>query len=97
MPYKILCILIIFIFTNTFLDIIYDKNEISVTDFEVNSYINYMKKTMAALEINKAIKDLVLIKKTIKFLFINNPKFMEILDNNIKQEIRRKSSKIKLY
>ena len=94
MAYKILCILIIFIFTNTFSNIIYDKNEISVTDFEVNSYIKlYEENYGSALEINKAIKDLVLIKKTIKFLFINNPKFMEILDNNIKQEIREEELK----
>ena len=61
-----------FYFLNTFSNIIYDKNEISVTDFEVNSYIKlYEENYGSALEINKAIKDLVLIK-TIKFLFINN-------------------------
>ena len=68
-------------------NIIYDKNEISITDIEINNYIN-LYKTNYDIDVskNKAIKNIVLIKKTINFLNKNNPDFMEMLDKNITSE-----------
>ena len=45
------------------------------------------------ITINKAIKNIVLMKQTIDFLFKNNNEFMIVLDQNIKSEFGEKITK----
>lgn len=68
-------------------NIIYDKNEISLTEIEINNYmVFYNNKFGTKISNNEAIKNLVLIKGTINYLLDNNPEFMSILDKNIISE-----------
>lgn len=83
----ILILIVIFNIKTGLSNIIYDKNGISITDIEINNYIN-LYKTNYDINVskNKAIKNIVLIKKSINFLNINNPDFMKLLDENITSE-----------
>ncbi len=65
-------------------NIIYDKNNILISDIELNTYKKIYKENYGKdLENNKALKEIVLLKKTITFLLNYNPEFMEKLDQNI--------------
>ncbi len=90
MVYK-LFILIFFLGINIgYTNIIYDKNEIIITDIEINNYKNLYKSNFGTdISYNKAIKNIVLIKKTIRFLKKNNPNFILVLDQNIELEYSR--------
>jgi len=82
---KLFLIFLVFVFNLANSNIIYDKNNISITDIELNKYVNLYKDNYGyQLEINKAITNIVLMKKTINFLEMNNPNFMSILKENIK-------------
>ena len=68
-------------------NIIYDKNEITITKIEMDNYKNLYKTNFDnEISNNEAIKNIVLIKKTISFLIKNNPNFLSVLDKNIKLE-----------
>ena len=65
-----------------------------ISDIELNTYINVYKEFYNKdLENNKALKEIVLLKKTINFLQNYNPEFMEKLDQNIKFEYGNDISK----
>ena len=90
MIYKLL-ILISFLFIKIgYANIIYDKNEIIITEIEMNNYKEFYKTNFGdIISNNKAIKNIVLIKKTINFLVKNNPDFISVLDQNIKLEYNK--------
>ena len=68
-------------------NVIYDKNEITITEIELNNYKELYKNNFGTnISNNIAIKNIVLIVKTINSLKINNPDFISILDQNIKLE-----------
>ena len=68
-------------------NVIYDKNEIIITEIDLNNYKELYKKNFGSdISNNVAIKNIVLIMKTLSFLKINNPDFFSILDQNIKLE-----------
>ena len=72
-------------------NIIYDKNGISITEIEITSYLNLYKNNYGKeLPKNKAIKNIVLIKKTINQILIENPEFILFVDNQIKLEFGEK-------
>ncbi len=88
MAYKLLIILLL-CFKTSYSNIIYDKNEISVTDLELNNYIKLYKNSFNQdLNKNKALKDIILIKNTINFLEKNNPDFISKLDENLKLQFK---------
>ena len=83
--------LLVFIFlvsiNVSYSNIIYDKNEITISSIELNKYIDLYKNNYGSnISKNKALKNIVLIKKTIDSLFKNNPKFMDALDKKIRTE-----------
>ena len=85
---KLLFILYFLFYLNIgYSNIIYDKNEITVTEIEFNEYLNIHENYYNLIpNKNKAIKDIVLIKRTINFLENNNKDFLIELDNNILKE-----------
>ena len=87
MVYKLLILIFFLCIKIGYTNIIYDKNEIIITDVEINNYKDfYETNTGIAISNNKAIKNIVLIKKTINFFIINNPDFISLLDQNIETE-----------
>ena len=88
---KYLIIIIILIFNLASANIIYDKDDILITEIELNRYINLYKKNINSdISFNNAIKNIVLNKKTIKFLKSNNPDFIQLLDEKLKIEYGQK-------
>ena len=87
MVYK-LFILIFFLGVKIgYTNVIYDKNEITITEIELNNYKELYKKNFGSdISNNLAIKNIVLITKTISFLKTKNPDFISTLDKNIKLE-----------
>ena len=68
-------------------NIIYDKNDIFITEIEVNRYMGLYKNNFDSnISKNEVINNIVLIKKTINFFQKNNPNFLLSLDNKIKKE-----------
>lgn len=88
MAYKILIFIFLLFYQLAYSNILYDKNNISITEIELNNYIKfYYNNYGVAINSNKAIKDVVLIKKTLNNLLINNPAYISELDKIIKSEI----------
>ena len=88
MVYK-LVIISLFFFNISYSNIIYDKNENSVTELELNTYIElYQNSFNQKLNKNKALKDIILIKNTINFLKKNNPDFITKLDEILKLQFK---------
>lgn len=89
--FKYLIIIIILIFNLASANIIYDKDDVLITEIELNRYINLYKKNINSdISFNNAIKNIVLTKKTIKFLKSNNPEFIQSLDDKLKIEYDQK-------
>lgn len=84
MLFKILFIFILSI-NLSYSQIIYDKNNIAINSIELDEYINlYSEYYSKEISEHEALKNIILQKKVISSLYLNNPKFMEILDNNLK-------------
>ena len=87
MVFRFLLIAIIIFSKASYSNVIYDKNNISITEIEINNYRKLYENNFGiSLSKNKILKDIVLMKKTIYFLSSNKPKFMIDLDENIKSE-----------
>ena len=94
MAYKLIFLIFIFIANISYSNIIYDKNNIVITDIEIENYISlYQNNNAIRITKNKAIKNIVLMKQTINFLLKNNNEFMLILDQNIKSEFGEQITK----
>lgn len=84
---KLVILFFVFYANFSYSDVIYDKNNITITNIELNKFINiYENNTGSTISKNKAIKNFVLIKKTINYLLKNNPNFVSILDKRISLE-----------
>jgi len=82
-------LLFIFFFTIKigYSSIVYDKNNILITEIEMNSYLNLYKNNFGiSISNNEVIKNIVIINKTIIFLKKNNPIFLSNLDILIEKE-----------
>ena len=91
MVYKLLILIFFLGIKIGYTNVIYDKNEIIITEIELNNYKELYKNNFGNdISNNIAIKNIVLIMKTIRFLKINNPDFISILDQNIKLEYGEK-------
>jgi len=91
MVYKLLILIFFLGIKIGYANVIYDKNEIIITEIELNNYKELYKNNFGTdISNNIAIKNIVLIVRTIRFLKINNPDFISILDQNIKLEYGEK-------
>ena len=80
-------ILLILFFNKVFANIIYDKNGFLITEIELNTFIKLHEENNGVKFSNKdAIKLIVLQKKTISQLQINQPEFFKVLDEKILYE-----------
>ena len=87
--YTFIFILISFFIHSNNLDakILYDKSGIIITDLDLNNYINLSSQiNQINLDKNKAIKNLVLQKKIIKDLELNNIQYLARIDQQILME-----------
>ena len=77
-------LLFLFICKYSFSDIIYEKNNIIITELDIEIYQQLYKENYNS-EINSAnsLKDLVLINSLIKNLELNNPEFLKKIDSEI--------------
>ena len=73
MVYKLLILIFFLGIKIGYTNVIYDKNEIVITEIELNNYKELYKNNFGTdISNNIAIKNIVLIMKTIRFLKINN-------------------------
>ena len=88
-------ILIFFFITlNSFANIIYDKENIVITEFDLSYYKDiYFGKYNEEINNSKAIKNLVIIKKLVIDLEKNNNKFLKKIDKDIIDEIGEENIK----
>ena len=91
MVYRLLILIFLLGIKIGYTKVIYDKNEIIITEIEINDYKELYKNNFGSnISNNIAIKNIVLIINTISFLKTNNPDFISILDQNIKLEYGEK-------
>ena len=87
MVYRLLLFALIFTIKTAYSNIIYDKNNILITEIEMNSYLNLYRNNFGnSISKNEVIKNIVIIKKTMNFLQKNNPNFLSNLDILIEKE-----------
>ena len=100
MVYRLLLFALIFTIKTAYSNIIYDKNNILITDIEMNSYLNLYRNNFGnSISKNEVIKNIVIIKKTMNFLQNNNPNFLSNLDILIEKEYTKEifSDQVSLY
>ena len=77
-------VLTIFFSLNTFAVVLYDKNELIITDIELNIYKDlYLKNYKYEIQDSNGLKDLVLLNNVIKDLKKNNIEFINKIDKEI--------------
>lgn len=77
-------VLTIFFSLNTFAVVLYDKNELIITDIELNIYKDlYLKNYKYEIQDSNGLKDLVLLNNVIKDLKKNNIDFINKIDKEI--------------
>lgn len=94
--YKLVFKILIFFFItfNSLANIIYDKENIVITEFDLSYYKDiYFGKYNEEINNSKAIKNLVIIKKLIIDLEKNNNKFLKKIDKDIIDEIGEENIK----
>ena len=90
----IVIFLYVFFYHDLYSNVLYEKNNLVITDIDVNVY-QQLYKNSYNLDINKAnsIKDLVLINNVIQHLEINNPEFIDKIDTEISMRYGENSVK----
>ena len=94
--YKLVFKILIFFFItlNSLANIIYDKENIVITEFDLSYYKDiYFGKYNEEINNSKAIKNLVIIKKLVIDLEKNNNKFLKKIDKDILDEIGEENIK----
>ena len=100
MVYRLLLFVLIFAIKTAYSNIIYDKNNILITDIEMNNYLNLYKNNFGnSISKNEAIKNIVIINNTINFLQNNNPNYLSNLDILIEKEYTKEifNDQVSLY
>ncbi len=86
----ILLILIVLKFNCAISNVIYDKNNYFITEFDLKQFqMIYDEVLNKKISKQNAIKQMILIKNTIKFLLNSNPEFVKIIDEEIRGQISK--------
>ena len=86
----ILLILIVLKFNCAISNVIYDKNNYFITEFDLKQFqMIYDEVLNKKISKQNAIKQMILIKNTIKFLLNSNPEFIKIIDEEIRGQISK--------
>ena len=89
---KIIAFIILISLNESFANIIYEKDNIIITEIELEKYKELdINSTGEELSNKEIIKKIVLIKKTIEKVIIRNPEAMDQIDANIKLEIGKEN------
>ena len=85
-------LVLLFVFKYSYANIIYDKNNIVITEYDIKVYQQLYKQNYN-LDINKSnsLKDLVLIYNLINNLESNNPEFLNKVDTEILKRLGQES------
>lgn len=84
MAYKILIVIMIFVFDLSYSEIIYDKNNITISQIELNEYHKIFEENYNInLTKNDTLKRIILMKKAIKYIEINDMEFLNKIDENL--------------
>lgn len=84
MAYKFLTIAMILVFNLSYSEIIYDKNNITISQIELNEYNKMFEENYNInLSKNDLLKRIVLMKKIIKDLKIRDKEFLKQVDQNL--------------
>ena len=84
MAYKFLTIAMILVFNLSYSEIIYDKNNITISQIELNEYNKMFEENYNInLSKNDLLKRIVLMKKIIKDLKIREKEFLKQVDQNL--------------
>ena len=102
MVYRLLLFVFVLIFAikTAYSNIIYDKNNILITEIEMSNYLNLYKNNFGTnISKNEAIKNIVIIKNTINFLQKNNSNYLANLDILIEKEYTKEifNDQVSLY
>ena len=93
-----LCFIIFFIYFNSFANVIYDKNNIIISELDLVIYKKFHNERYnEKISDTKALKDLVMIKNLVISLEINNPDFIKTIDRDISMELGINSTKSKIH
>ena len=88
-----LVLILIFNFNLAYTKIIFDKNDILITEIDIQDYIKIHKNyTGEELVSNMAIKNIYLMKNTLKRLNKKSPEYISALDKIISKEFGVKVS-----
>ena len=76
--------LLLFVYKYSYSNIIYEKNNIVITEFDIKVYQKlYRQNYNTNINKSNSLKDLVLIYNLIKHLEVNNPEFLKKIDSEI--------------
>ena len=90
--------IIFFIYFNSFANVIYDKNNIIISELDLVIYKKFHNERYnVKISDTKALKDLVMIKNLVISLEINNPDFIKTIDRDISMELGINSTKSKIH
>lgn len=90
--------IIFFIYFNSFANVIYDKNNIIISELDLVIYKKFHNERYnVKISDTKALKDLVMIKNLVISLEINNPDFIKTIDRDISMELGIDSTKSKIH
>lgn len=93
MVFKHIILIFFFNISLSYSNIIYDKNNISITDLELESFVKIQENYLDInVNNNKSLKDLILLKKTIDFFENTNPEFISTLDKKINSQFGEKTN-----
>ena len=101
MVYKIILKIILFFFiiypVNLYSTIIYDKNNVIISEIDLNYYNQlYFENYGKTLNESTAIKNIVIIKKLIRNFKKSNPYFLQKIDENLIEEYGRENMDIEM-
>ena len=87
MGFRFLLIIFLLSINLAYSNIVYDKNGISISEIEIETFKNlYQEFYQQKISNNFAKKNIILMKKTIKYLEDYNQKFISLLNESIKEE-----------